>query len=43
MVVPMGGLAEDTVLFIVMEYCGFQDLEQKIRRYIGRRELMDER
>lgn len=30
-------------LCVVMEYCGFQDLERKIRRYRARGEHVDER
>lgn len=30
-------------LCVVMEYCGFQDLERKIRRYRAREERVDER
>jgi hypothetical protein len=35
--------AEDRFLYIVMEYCNYQDLASKIKRYTQRKEYMDER
>jgi serine/threonine protein kinase len=35
--------ADDHYLYIVMEYCNFQDLAHKIKRYTQRKEYMDER
>jgi serine/threonine protein kinase len=37
------GQCQQLHLCVVMEYCGFQDLERKIRRYRDRNEHVDER